>query len=184
MKQKPFKIFFHIFFCFSFKNSRLTNVVLVNIFKNALKKVNNCQKTAKMAFVMANSFFSAFTKIPTKRTFVRLFFFKLNQSQNIKNIFLWFFFKNQKRAFWGSKIVVYKLKFQICFSAFVLLCKRKHHANFHKKILMFRPPGIFENENFAAPERVPKIWIWTSKIMSDLCLSAVFCQTQKKITPP
>ena len=29
-----------------------------------------------------------------------------------------------------------------------------------------------------------KIWIWTSKIMPDLWLSAVFCRTKKKITPP
>ena len=135
-----------------------------------------------MAFVMANSFFSAFTKIPTKRTFVRLFFLKLNQSQNIKNIFLWFFFKNQKRAFWGSKIVVYKLKFQICFSAFVLLCKRKHHVNFHKKNINIQAPWNFLKKKTLP--RAPKIWIWTSQIMLDLWLSAVFCQTQKKSLHP
>ena len=33
--------------------------------------------------------------------------------------------------------------------------------------------------------RTPKIGIWTSKIMTDLWLSAVFCQIKKKkITPP
>ena len=32
---------------------------------------------------------------------------------------------------------------------------------------------------------VPKIWIWTSKIITDLWLSAVFCLIKKiKITPP
>ena len=36
---------------------------------------------------------------------------------------------------------------------------------------------FFENENFAA--RVPKIWIWTSKIMPDLWFRAVFCQLKK-----
>ena len=39
-----------------------------------------------------------------------------------------------------------------------------------------------ENENFAA--RALKIWIWTSKIMPDLWLSAVFCQTKKKSLHP
>ena len=29
-----------------------------------------------------------------------------------------------------------------------------------------------------------KIWIWISKIMPDLWLSAVFCQIKQKITPP
>ena len=29
--------------------------------------------------------------------------------------------------------------------------------------------------------RMPKIWIWTFKIMPDLWLSAAFCQTNKKI---
>ena len=36
-------------FCFSFKNNRGTNVVLVNIFENALKKVNR-QKLPKWRF--------------------------------------------------------------------------------------------------------------------------------------
>ena len=41
----------HIFsFCFSFKNNKCTNVVLVNIFKDALKKGNNHQKLPKLRF--------------------------------------------------------------------------------------------------------------------------------------
>ena len=33
--------------------------------------------------------------------------------------------------------------------------------------------------------RAPKIWIWTSKIMHDLWLNAVFCQIKnKKLLPP
>ena len=31
---------------------------------------------------------------------------------------------------------------------------------------------------------LPKIWIWTSKIMPDLWLSAVFCQIKKKSLHP
>ena len=117
---------------------------------------------------MANSFFSAFSKIPTKRTFVRLLFLKLNQSQNTtKNFFGGCFSLKTKNAlFGGSKIVVFKTQISNCFSEFVLLCKRKLHADFHKKIIIFRPPGIFLK--MKTLPRIPKIWIWTSKIMPDL----------------
>ena len=43
-----------------------------------------------------------------------------------------------------------KVKFTICISAFVLYCKKKLHANFHKKMLIFGPLEYFENENFDA----------------------------------
>ena len=49
LKQKPLNKYFFIFFCFSFKNNS-TNVVLVNIFENALKKVNNPKKWLKWRF--------------------------------------------------------------------------------------------------------------------------------------
>ena len=43
-ETKNFKtMLFIFFFCFSFKNYKRTNVVLVNIFENALQKVSNCQ---------------------------------------------------------------------------------------------------------------------------------------------
>ena len=108
----------------------------------------------------------------------------------MKKHFYWvFFFKNQKRAFFGGKNkIVLKLKFQICISAFVLYCKRKLHNNFHKKILIFKTPGIFENENFdarALSMRAPKFWIWTSKTIPDLWLIDLFCPIIKNFhTPP
>ena len=40
--------------------------------------------------------------------------------------------------------------------------KKFQHENFHKELLIFGPPGIFENENFDT--RAPKFWNWTSKI--------------------
>ena len=113
---------------------------------------------------------SAFSKIPTKRTFVHLLFLMLNQSRNTKKKFEggFFFKKLKKHFFWGPKQQFLKLKFQICFSAFVFLCKRKLHADFHKKILIFR-----------------LILIRTSKIIPDLWLSTVFCLIKKiNITPP
>ena len=69
--------------------------------KTQKKPLLTAKKTAKMAFLTVNNFFCAFSNIPTKRTFVRLLFLKLNQSQNKKNIFWGGFFKNQKRTFSG-----------------------------------------------------------------------------------
>ena len=53
-----------------------------------------------MAFFTANSFFSAFSKMLTKRTFVRLLFLKQNQSRNAKKKFFWRGFSSKtKNAF-------------------------------------------------------------------------------------
>ena len=100
-------IFFFIFYSFCL-NNRHTNVILVSIFENTQKKLLTA-KTAKMVFLMVNSFFYTFSKIPTKKTYVRLLFLELNQGRNTQEKIGWgFFFKNQKRTFWGSKIVVIK----------------------------------------------------------------------------
>ena len=76
----------------------------------------------------------------------------------------------------------------LCISAFVLYCKRKLHINFHKKILIFKPPGIFWKWKLwraCAGAQAPKFWIWTSKIMPDLWLVDLFCPIKKKFhTPP
>ena len=87
----------------------------------------------------------AFSKIPNKITIVCLLFLKLNQSRNTKKkFFLGVFLQKPKtRFFGGENKIVLKLKFQIRISAFVLYCKRKLRINFHKKILIFKPPGIF-----------------------------------------
>ena len=54
---KTIKIFLHIFFCFSFKINRRTNVILISIFKNAKKNVINCQKRPKWRFWRSRTFF-------------------------------------------------------------------------------------------------------------------------------
>ena len=71
--------------------------------------------------------------------------FKVESKPKHNDKFFWggFSSKTKNTLFQGYKIVVFKLKFQICFFAFVILCKRKHQADLHKKILIFRPPGIF-----------------------------------------
>ena len=137
--------FFNFFLCFSFWNNRCKNVLLVSIFENAWKKVINFQKPQKWHFVGLITFFGAFSKLPNKITFVCLLFLKPNQSQNRKEkFFLTVFIQKPKtRFFGGQNKIVFKLKFQICIFAFVLFCKRKLLANFHKKILIFEPPGMF-----------------------------------------
>ena len=70
--------------------------------------------------------------------------FKAESEQKHKeNFFLGVFLQKPKtRFFGGENKIVLKLKFKICISAFVLYCKRKLYTNF-KKILIFKPLGIF-----------------------------------------
>ena len=82
------------------------------------------------------------------------------------------------RFFGGKNKIVLKLKFKIRISAFVYYCKRKLCTNFH-------PKKIWNFLKMKTLTRVPKFWIWTSKIMPDLWLLALFCPIKKKFhTPP
>ena len=117
------------------------------------KKVNNRQKLLKWHFCLtANSFFQCVFKNTDQKDICASIVFKAEPKPKHKEIFFGGFFyqKPKTRFFGGPKWQFLKLKFQICISAFVLLCKRKLRADFHRKIIIFRPPGIFENENFAA----------------------------------
>ena len=148
------------------------------------KKLLTAKKRPKWCFWRLIAFFSAFSKIPTKRTIVRLFFLKLNQAKTQRTNF-WggFYFKNKNSLFWGTKIVVFKTQISKKCSAFVLLYKRKHHADFDRKILIFRPPGIFWKKKklcCACAGVWPKILIWTSKIIPDLLLSQVPSSVRSK----
>ena len=99
----------------------------------------------KMAFLTANSFFLVRFKNTDQKDICASIVFKAESKPKHKEKKNWgVFFKNQKHAFLGLQNSSFKkFKFRICFSAFVLLSKRKLHADFHKKILIFRPPGIF-----------------------------------------
>ena len=99
-----------------------------------------------MAFLAANSFFCAFSKIATKRT-------------PIKKNFGGFFFKNKKKNFRGSKIVVFKTRISNLFPAFVLLCKKEASCQFSPKNIniYIDPLEFFENENFAAHARAKNV---------------------------
>ena len=85
-----------------------------------------------------------FSKIPTKRTFVRLLFLKLNQSQNLKKIFWGGLLQKPKTCFSRVKSIVFKTKIptqnnlHLCFNV-----KGSFMPILTKKILIFRPPGIF-----------------------------------------
>ena len=57
---------------------------MVGIFENALKKIAIVVKNPIWPILVVINFFSAFSKIFTKTTFVRLLFLKLKQKKNVK----------------------------------------------------------------------------------------------------
>ena len=108
------KIFLHIFLL----SLKTTDAQM--LFRSVFLKTHKKKKlTAKMAFLGVNNFFCAFSKIPIKRTFVRLLFLKLNQGRNTKKFFFLGFSistKTKNALFWGSKMVLLKLVFLRLFS--------------------------------------------------------------------
>ena len=82
-------ILFWIFFLSAFASKTIDSQLLFWLicFKMHFIKVNNCPKLPKWCFWQLIAFFHAFSKIPTKRTFVLLLFLKLNQSWNTKKTF-------------------------------------------------------------------------------------------------
>ena len=112
-RKTPQQFFFFVFQSwFSFKNNRRTNVLLVSIFENALKKATSRQKCHFDRFWQLLPFLSALKKILTKTTFVRLSFLKLKQKKNMK-IFLFkvFFLKLLNALFWESNNFLMKFFF-------------------------------------------------------------------------
>ena len=92
---------------------------MVNIFFNALKKVNNRPKRTKMAFLTANSFFFAFSKIPNYIC-GDVVFKAESKPKHGEHFFCWFFFKNQNTLLRGYKIVVLKTQILNLFSFWLL----------------------------------------------------------------
>ena len=138
-----------------------------------------------MGFLTVKNFFCAFSKIPTKRTLVRLLFLKLNQSRNTKKHFFGgFFFKIQKHTFSGVQNgIFYKLNFKLVFLCLFFNVKRSFMPIFTKKYYYLGPLEFVQNENFDA--RAPKFWIWTSKIIPDLWLLDLFSLIKTNFhTPP
>ena len=98
-----------------------------------------------MAFLVVNNFFWCVFKNTEQNNICLIIVFKAeSEPKHEENIFVCVFLQKPKtRFFGGKKKIVLKLKFHICISAFVLFCKRKLRINFHKNILIFKPPGIF-----------------------------------------
>ena len=86
-EKPPQNFFLRVSLWFSFKNNRWANVLLVNIFENAIKKTISCQKRHFGCFWRLLTFFSTLKKILIKTTFVRLLFSKLKQKKNVKKYF-------------------------------------------------------------------------------------------------
>ena len=105
-----------------------------------------------MGFLTVKNFFCAFSKIPTKRTLVRLLFLKMNQSRNTKKHFFGgVFFKNQKHTFLGVQNSTFKKSnFKFVFLRLFINVKGSSLPIFPKKYLYLGPLEFFENENFDA----------------------------------
>ena len=86
----PKKRVFGLFFVFGFDSALKT--------KDELLKSLKPPKQSKWLFWWLKAFFSAFSKIPTKRSFVCLLFLKLNQSRNMKKQFFGGFSSKTKNA--------------------------------------------------------------------------------------
>ena len=137
------QIFFFVFrLCFSFKNNRRTNVHLVSIFENTLKKSYLSKtpfrpflaKRPKWRFWWLIAFFSAFSKILTKRTFVHLLFSNLNQSPNTENKFFGVFSSKTKNAlFRGSKMVIFKTQISHLYFSVCCLMQKEALCRFSQK---------------------------------------------------
>ena len=122
-KTQKKKNFFGFRLWFSFKNNRLTNVLLVGIFENAKKKVIDCQKRHFGRFWQLITVFFGVLKILIKITFVCILFYKLKQKK-----------KNWKQIGWPSKKGIFKFwnknrnkNFFIFF--FCLSFKNNRHTN-------------------------------------------------------
>ena len=102
-------IFFPNFFLVLAFKTIDTQMLLWSVFLNMHKKTLLTPKQPKWRFWQSINFVCTFLKIPTKRTFVRLLFLKLNQNRNTKNIFLRGFSSKTKNViFQGSKMVLFK----------------------------------------------------------------------------
>ena len=82
----------------------VTNVLLVGILENALKKAISRQKRHIGRFWLLLTFLSTLKKLLTKTTFVRLLFLKLKQKKNMKKYFLKVFVTKLINALFWSQL--------------------------------------------------------------------------------
>ena len=111
------------------------------------------------------------------------FYFKTQKSPflGVNHFFPIFFFQfniiDTQMLFWSVFLKTHKKTVINC-------CKRKLHANFHKKMLIFGPRGNFLKMKtlMRFRWRTRKIWIWTSKIIPDIWLVDLFWPIKKNST--
>ena len=111
-----------------------------------MKKSYSFSKTTKIAFLAVNHFFCVrFQNTKQNNICVFIVFKAKSEPKHEEKIFFLgvFLQKPKTRFFRGKHKIILKLTFQICISTFVLFCTRKLCSNFHKKLLIFRPPGLF-----------------------------------------
>ena len=117
--------------------------------------------------------------MPTKRTFVRLLFLKLNQGRNTKKqIFGGVFYKNQKRTFLEVQIgTSNKSSFKFVFQH-LFFNEKEVPCQFSSKIINCWAPWnfFFFYENFDA--HAPKFWNLLLK--SYLTFGYLTCSVRKK----
>ena len=103
------KIFLHIFFCFSFKDNRRTNVILISVFENAQKNHYLPPKTAKMAFLTGNNFFLCVFKNTDQKNICVSIVFKAESKpkQEEQNFVGGFPSKTKNALFCWSKMVLF-----------------------------------------------------------------------------
>ena len=88
-------------FCFSFKIKRHTSVVLVIIFENATKKVNNCQNDKK-GILIANSIFKCVLKNTDQKDICASIVFKSESKPKHEEEKIWgVFLQKPKTQFFG-----------------------------------------------------------------------------------
>ena len=131
------------------------------------QNIINCQKLPKWSIC-------AFSKVPTKRRFVRFL------CRNTKKTIFWgIFFKNQKCTFLGVHNGTFlKSNFKFVFLNLLFNVKGSFKPIFPKKILIFGPPGIIWKL------KLWRAWIWTSKIIPGLWLDDLFCPIKKDFHNP
>ena len=135
-----------------------------------------------MVFLRAHSFFQRVFKNTNQKDIYAFIVFKAESKLIHEDQFLGVFSSKPKNMiFRGSKLVVLKLKFRICFLYFFFNVKGSFMPIFTKNINIQAPCNFLKLKTLPC---VPKIWIWTSKIIPDLWLSAVFCQIKQKSLHP
>ena len=126
-----------------------------SVFLKTHKKQLLTAKNGQNGVFAVNNFFLCVFKNTDQKDICVSIVFKAESKPKHKENFFWggFSSKTKNALFRGPKWYFSKVKYQICISAFVLYCKRKLYANFHKKYYFLGPLEFFEYENLTPVRR-------------------------------